>query len=93
MTLWSCDVLDTCHFSVNNMQTLCLLGGSSLCGSQDLLSHYGSPVRCVTELGQVMLLFGTSKLEQKVQGQRARFNFTLVVRSKTPAVSSGEGDG
>jgi len=40
-----------------------------------------------------MLLFGTSKLEQEVQGQRARFNFTLVVRSKTPAISGGEGGG
>ena len=68
-------------------------GDSSLCDSQDLLSHYGSPVGCVTKLGQAMLLFGTLKLEQIVQGQRDRFLFAFVVRSKTPAVSSGEGDG
>ena len=27
VTLLSWDVLDTCHFSVSNMQTLCLLRG------------------------------------------------------------------
>ena len=47
----------------------------------------------MTKLGQAMLLFGTLKLEQIVQGQRDRFLFPFVVRSRTPAVSSGEGDG